>query len=69
MKASELRAKKPAELAKLLEDTQKELNDARRGLHAGELANPRVITQKRRLIAQINTVAAQAAATDNEEKS
>lgn len=67
MKASELRAKKPAELAKLLADTQKELNDARRGLHAGELANPRVITQKRRLIAQINTVANEPA--DNEEKS
>lgn len=67
MKVSELRAKSAADLAKLLADTQKELNDARRGLHAGELANPRVITQKRRLIAQINTVAQEA--TANEEKS
>jgi len=67
MKPSELRAKKPAELTKLLADTTKELNDARRGLHAGELANPRVITQKRRLIAQINTVARET--TANEEKS
>jgi len=67
MKIAELRAKKPAELATLLADTQKELNDARRGLHAGELANPRVITQKRRLIAQIKTVANEP--TANEEKS
>lgn len=67
MKTAELRAKKPAELQKLLADTQKELNDARRGLHAGELANPRVIRVKRRLIAQIKTVANEPA--DNEEKS
>lgn len=67
MKTSELRTKKPAELMKLLEETTKDLNDARRGLAAGELANPRVITSKRRLIAQIKTVANEA--TDNEEKS
>jgi ribosomal protein L29 len=67
MKVSELRAKNAADLAKLLAETQKDLNDARRGLHAGELANPRVIAQKRRLVAQINTVAREAAA--NEEKS
>jgi ribosomal protein L29 len=67
MKTTELRAKKPAELQQLLADTQKELNDAQRGLHAGELANPRVIRAKRRLIAQIKTVANEP--TANEEKS
>jgi ribosomal protein L29 len=65
MKTSELRTKKPAELVELLTTTRQELNDARRGLAAGELSNPRVITAKRRLIAQINTIAAQAV---NEEK-
>jgi ribosomal protein L29 len=66
MKTSELRTKKPAELVEHLITTRKELNDARRGLAAGELTNPRVITAKRRLIAQINTIAAQT--TANEEK-
>lgn len=66
MKTSELRTKTPAELVELLETTRQELNDARRGLAAGELSNPRVITVKRRLIAQINTIAAQT--TANEEK-
>lgn len=66
MKTSELRAKKPAELVELLTTTRQELSDARRGLAAGELSNPRVITQKRRLIAQINTIAVETAA--NEEK-
>ncbi len=66
MKISELRTKTPAELVELLTTTKKELNDARRGLAAGELTNPRVITQKRRLVAQINTIAAQT--TANEEK-
>lgn len=65
MKTSELRAKTPAELNELLATTQTELNDARRGLHAGELSNPRVITSKRRLIAQIKTMLHE---TVNEEK-
>ena len=65
MKTSELRTKTPAELVELLTTTRQELSDARRGLAAGELSNPRVITVKRRLIAQINTIAAQAV---NEEK-
>ncbi len=56
MKVAELRGKKPAELTKLLADTQKELADARRGLAAGELVNPRVITQHRKTIARIMTV-------------
>lgn len=56
MKIAELKAKKPAELTTLLSETQKELADARRGLAAGELQNPRVITQHRKSIAQIMTV-------------
>ena len=56
MKVSELRAKKPAELSKLLQDTQKELADARRGLAAGELVNPRAITLQRKTIARIMTI-------------
>ncbi len=56
MNIAELKAKKPAELTKLLAETQKELADARRGLAAGELQNPRVITQHRKSIAQIMTV-------------
>lgn len=56
MKVSELRAKNPAELTTLLQDTQKELADARRGLSAGELVNPRVIGASRKTIARIMTV-------------
>ena len=56
MKVAELRSKKPAELSKLLETNQKELADARRGLAAGELVNPRVITTSRKTIARIMTV-------------
>ena len=65
MKTSELRAKTPAQLNELLITTRTELNDARRGLHAGELTNPRVITSKRRLVAQIKTMLRE---TANEEK-
>jgi len=56
MKVAELRTKKPAELTELLLSEQKDLADARRGLAAGELTNPRVITQHRKSIAQIMTV-------------
>jgi len=56
MKIAELLDKKPAELAELLATTQKELADARRGLAAGELANPRIITENRKSIARIMTV-------------
>lgn len=56
MKIAELRKQKPADLSKLLHDTQKELADARRGLAAGELANPRMITGHRKTIARIMTV-------------
>lgn len=56
MKVAELRAKKPAELTTLLASSQKELADARRGLAAGELVNPRVITTTRKSIARIMTV-------------
>ena len=65
MKVSELRTKKPAELTELLAKTRQELADARRGLAAGELTNPRVIGEKRKLIAQIMTVSRE---TNNEEK-
>ena len=56
MKVTELRSKKPAELSQLLQDTQKDLAEARRGLAAGELQNPRVITTARKDIARIMTV-------------
>lgn len=56
MKVAELRKQKPADLSKLLTSTQKELADARRGLAAGELVNPRVITTHRKTIARIMTV-------------
>lgn len=56
MKVAELRKQKPAELSKLLTSTQKDLADARRGLAAGELVNPRVITIHRKTIARIMTV-------------
>ncbi|TAH32021.1 50S ribosomal protein L29 [Candidatus Saccharibacteria bacterium] len=56
MKVAELRKQKPAELSKLLTSTQKDLADARRGLAAGELVNPRVITTHRKTIARIMTV-------------
>lgn len=56
MKVAELKSKKPAELSTLLAETQKELADARRGLAAGELQNPRMITQHRKTIARIMTV-------------
>lgn len=68
MKVAELRIKKPAELARLLADTQKELADSRRGLAAGELQNPRIITQHRKDIARIMTVMGQAVKEEGEEK-
>ena len=66
MKVAELRSKKPAELTKLLQDTQKDLADARRGLAAGELQNPRVISRHRKEIAQIMTVMSEAVKKEEE---
>ena len=66
MKVAELRSKKPAELSKLLQDTQKDLADARRGLAAGELQNPRVITTARKDIARIMTVMSEAVKKEEE---
>lgn len=66
MKVAELRSRKPAELSKLLQDTQKELADARRGLAAGELQNPRVITRYRKDIAQIMTIMGEAVKKEEE---
>lgn len=68
MKVAELRTKKPAELATLLSETQKELADARRGLAAGELANPRVITKARKDIARIMTVMSNVTKQEKEAK-
>lgn len=56
MNITDLRTKQPAELTALLATEQKDLADARRGLAAGELANPRVIPQHRKTIARIMTV-------------
>lgn len=56
MKVAEIRGRDAAELSKLLATNQKELAMARRGLAAGELVNPRVITQHRKTIARIMTV-------------
>lgn len=67
MKATELLTKQPAELTALLATEQKDLADARRGLHAGELSNPRVIAQHRKTIARIMTVMS-AAVKKEEEK-
>lgn len=67
MKVAELRTKKPAELSKLLSETQKDLADARRGLAAGELVNPRIITTNRKTIARIMTVMSELV-TKEEEK-
>lgn len=43
------------DLQKTLADLRKELGDARRGLSANELPNPRVITKTRREIARTLT--------------
>ena len=66
MKVAELLTKKPAELTELLATEQKDLADARRGLAAGELSNPRVITQHRKTIARIMTVMSSALKKEEE---
>lgn len=52
-KASEV--KTPEDMRKELATKQQDLIDARRGLAAGELQNPRVITQTRKQIARLQT--------------
>lgn len=68
MKLTELRGKQVDELNKLLADTRQELTDARRGLAAGELANPRTITNARKSIAQIMTVMSETLSQEEEKK-
>ena len=55
MKASELRGKSVAELDKLLVEKRTELVGNLRSLAAGELPNPRVVSNNRRDIARIHT--------------
>lgn len=52
----ELREKTTAELATKLSEVQKDLADARRGLAAGELVNPRVIGAYKKDIARLKTL-------------
>lgn len=54
MKATELRTKNVSELNKLLIDTNQTLLENKRALAAGELPNPRVVTNTRKDIARIH---------------
>lgn len=55
MKASELRGKSVAELDALLVEKNVEMVNNKRSLAAGELPNPRVVTNLRRDIARIHS--------------
>ncbi|MBC7746398.1 50S ribosomal protein L29 [Pedobacter sp.] len=59
MKASELRALTIDKLNAQLIEKSATLNESRRTLAAGELANPRVIRNQRREIALLKTVIAE----------
>lgn len=56
MKLTDIRGKTPADLQELLTEKRAELAEKRRSLHAGELQNPRSITELRRDIAKIMTI-------------
>jgi large subunit ribosomal protein L29 len=55
MKASELRGKSVAELDALLVEKNVEMVNNKRSLAAGELPNPRVVSNLRRDIARIHS--------------
>lgn len=59
MKVAELRKLSTQELEAKLAETRKELTAAKRSQAAGELVNPRTITNNRRLIARLNTLLVQ----------
>lgn len=56
MNATELRTKSATELEKLLIETTQTLMDNKRSLAAGELPNPQVVGNNRRLIARIHSL-------------
>ena len=58
MKFSELTNLSEKELHEKLAETRKEYADSQRAHAAGELANPRVLTNQRRQIAQVKTAIA-----------
>lgn len=72
MKASELRAKKPEELQKMLATARKDLLEAQKSLAANELANPHAVKKLRHSIARIKTIMAEQAkqekVTNNDKK-
>lgn len=68
MKTSELRALSAAKLNTALVEKSAAVNESRRSLAAGELANPRVIRNQRREIAQLKTVIAEQLADSNNKK-
>jgi ribosomal protein L29 len=68
MKLSELRALSAAEQNTKLVELAEAHNESRRSLAAGELANPRVIRNQRREIAQLKTVIAEQLRDSNNKK-
>ena len=67
MKASELRAKKPEELQKLLATARTDLLEAQKSLAANELANPHAVKKLRHSIARIKTVMTEQASPSHPE--
>ena len=62
--AKDLREKSVKDLAARLVELNKDLADARRGLAAGDLMNPRVIGNYKKEIARLKTVLVEKARTD-----
>jgi ribosomal protein L29 len=62
--AKDLREKSVKDLAARLVEVQKDLADARRGLVAGELMNPRVIGNYKKEIARLKTIMVEKARAD-----
>lgn len=67
MKTAELRKLKQAELEAKLNEVRAELQEAKRSQAAGELVNPRVITNNRKAIARLNTLIKEANVQDKKE--
>lgn len=67
MKTAELRKLKQAELEAKLIEVRAELQEAKRSQAAGELVNPRVITNNRKAIARLNTLIKEANVQDKKE--
>lgn len=67
MKVAELRKLDKTALEAKLAEAKSELNAAKRSQAAGELVNPRVITNTRRLIARIHTLVNQPKVQEKED--